>query len=1728
MSKSSPNSGLSNPFSTGGGGVTFEQLVGTSYLVSLLAGHIPRGLDRGITKEVKFQHRWSRCLLDDVVIISTDGDIERKLALQVKHDLTFSDSASNKIFADVIDDCWKTFGSSLGWQFNQDIDRIGIGLGVYQNKIDKHFRPLLEWARTSTDSAEFLRKVSLSTSSSTEKQKYLKIIRNLLSKSKGSDIADDEIWRFLRCLVVIHFDLENAGSRDSTQCWNCLLDRIKNRNEGQAKSLFNVLTSIVAEYARSAGSVDVSALRTKITSRSIALKDQPNFISDLNHLREHCNAVLESIPDTIGDKVHLPRIKILNQLEASIKEKEIVAIIGEPMVGKSVLLKLLANRLRSEGEIIALSTDRLSGATLENFLHDIHIQNDFQDILFAVGNVPFRCILIDGLERATDKDKRRVLNDLIIKIRKYNESMLAEGGHHDNCWKIVFTCRRLEAINVISHLETRKNLTDNSLKIVEVGLLSDKEVGEVAIQLPKLKDLASQGHLKDILSRPLILDILTLPDISLPPEAVPSTLTETWLLDWFWKEVVRLADKLRQGRGDPDKREQLVIRIAKQSSNGDRFISVTNDMDSVALSGLVSDRLLLRKGNHIRFAHDVLEDWALTILLKHHKDDIPRFLIQTGEPLWLVRAFRLYASEILEVEQSPKAWLNLLTTLEDKSTLSPRWYQTTLTAPLFSPLLNEILPKILPHLFEKDGALLSKLLMALRTICVQPNPTAYLLFGDLPQIELEKYLAYLTIPIWKQWIPVIQLMLQNPGVIKGKVAFEFSYVAEKWMTSTQKNPLFRKEIARLSLKILNDGLLQSLEDKPKNQYIKSVLWAANCIPEIVDDFLKKEALRVWRKKLGFEELVLKEEGWIPICMHLPKTAVDILEAILCKKIEPDRFGRHDHLFMHLGIGFTGWNPPTYLKGPFLALVRLHPDEGLDLIRRITNHATRCWKMEAELKQHRRPISQLLKLKSGTIKVWGDDHVFCWYRFPSSAPDTITCALMGLEYWMNEQLKKGTDPEELFERVLKDTESVAVVGVCSSVALANEKLCREAIIPILENPAFWLMDIYRLSEDLCAESSVNMFSSNFSLGNNKGDYKILLDLARQRHRKLDIRSFVLPILLSQSKEVSKRLHNATRAFPDKPPFFYEDEKKNDSLVQRRIETCKICAKQGERENYETFETGAKGQIGIRFKLPAQLEEQQKEERKFIEERNKFYSFQGWSMDLLDKGETGQAFAIESAVEYAEDLVRQDNPSYQPKNFLEDSERQARAIATFAAALLIRQWQWVEKNDYGSWCREQLIIAAERPGPPAGFHDEVSRFSMGYRRSAARAFPILLLKYPKDRKTRKAIYALALHRNDEVRYYLFNGLRTLWATNQKVIWKCINTAIRSSRKKAIDHKFWFLKKQPGVSVAWKNYANIRRLIARTNKISLSILIRLYPKSIRNCSYSEIDTHCLQSILHSLPSDSQITQIPSSNRLVNFLEELLLFTINTYIHFEKEDKHHNEWVHNNWNHLLFPIVANALLRIPQDIAEAKLFNPIVNNWEKAPAIMKETLRQLILSGPQPELEDRLIELWLRMGDRVLSSARCESLGDYLSNEMRDILGLLIFTDPTGTVKWNIQEWAPLKKVAHFITRWCNTVGHHPDCFRSLVRLLKTIGFSLIPEFGISWLHNCILSVDNREDFFERNRNASLLAELLSDSYSKQELSIKQNPETLKQFAFLVDNVAEQGESVAIRLQKRLQGTI
>lgn len=253
----SKQSAIASPFSTGGGGIRFEWLVATSYLVSLLRGEGARGLPAtGTVVEVRLQQATQGYPVDDVVIVASRGTHQSKLALQVKHSLSFS---VNPLFCKVMGVCWRHFTSST---FDRQGDYIGIAIGEGSNiqKVRTHLKELLEWARTHRTSRSFYAQVGKFQS----KQKILDDISKALDIGASRHIGQDRLWLFIRSLVVLSFDFDSTGSRDSTDCWNALRAVARRRSPKDAAALFDSLYSLVSRYSKMGGEIDYDTLCSEL------------------------------------------------------------------------------------------------------------------------------------------------------------------------------------------------------------------------------------------------------------------------------------------------------------------------------------------------------------------------------------------------------------------------------------------------------------------------------------------------------------------------------------------------------------------------------------------------------------------------------------------------------------------------------------------------------------------------------------------------------------------------------------------------------------------------------------------------------------------------------------------------------------------------------------------------------------------------------------------------------------------------------------------------------------------------------------------------------------------------------------------------------------------------------------------------------------------------------------------------------------------------------------------------------------------------------------------------------------------------------------------------------------------------------------------------------------------------------------------------------------------------
>ena len=161
---SSAKKQLSNPFSTGGGGVNFETRVQASFVVLMLAGGSIPCFPDCVIKRIKLQGKYSGYDTDDfIVFVEKQGNgQEKKFLGQVKHSISITQG--DAVFRNVIQAAWNDFNNPK--LFTRGEGSIALITGPLTATDTRDVREILEWARSSESSSEFFTKVGLANFSS--------------------------------------------------------------------------------------------------------------------------------------------------------------------------------------------------------------------------------------------------------------------------------------------------------------------------------------------------------------------------------------------------------------------------------------------------------------------------------------------------------------------------------------------------------------------------------------------------------------------------------------------------------------------------------------------------------------------------------------------------------------------------------------------------------------------------------------------------------------------------------------------------------------------------------------------------------------------------------------------------------------------------------------------------------------------------------------------------------------------------------------------------------------------------------------------------------------------------------------------------------------------------------------------------------------------------------------------------------------------------------------------------------------------------------------------------------------------------------------------------------------------------------------------------------------------------------------------------------------------------
>lgn len=231
---------LSNAFSTGGGGGSFERRIQAVFLLALLVDGVSPILNTPIER-IAFQAQHLRCAVDDMVVFSTSG---AKLLCQMKHSLSVT--AKDATFQEVMLAAWHDFCAET---FSKDRDKIALFTGfIAKDSIDA-LRYLHDQAVAAADADDFFSRMEQAQFTSQAAREKLEVIRSSLQQANGgAAISQHTLWQFCKCFLLEIFDLDYEESINRTLAQTLIRCKVTQ----DARLIWSYLTDRCATYNQQA------------------------------------------------------------------------------------------------------------------------------------------------------------------------------------------------------------------------------------------------------------------------------------------------------------------------------------------------------------------------------------------------------------------------------------------------------------------------------------------------------------------------------------------------------------------------------------------------------------------------------------------------------------------------------------------------------------------------------------------------------------------------------------------------------------------------------------------------------------------------------------------------------------------------------------------------------------------------------------------------------------------------------------------------------------------------------------------------------------------------------------------------------------------------------------------------------------------------------------------------------------------------------------------------------------------------------------------------------------------------------------------------------------------------------------------------------------------------------------------------------------------------------------
>lgn len=1046
--------------------------------------------------------------------------------------------------------------------------------------------------------------------------------------------------------------------------------------------------------------------------------DQRFYIPELERIKAISQQSLELVANTI-DGIHLSRPTLHKKFEGKLNSGRFIQITGLSGTGKSVLLRQIVESKVNGFPFLFIKSNQLIESN--NWLEYVHRNglpsfsiSEWLISLEAVGGVPI--VFIDGIDRISENSKP-IIEELIRTV--FDNSDLTN-------WKIVTTLRDtgLEPLKVwIGTL--LKNIT---IQTLNVDLLNDDECNELAQQIPSISGmLLRDSKVKNIIRRPFFAKVLTsLNANGFEPESESELIVEWWERGGF--------DATGQAIYNRQDLLKTISEIKSQNlSNGvkRRDIQPIDALDSLVVDGIVR---VNTKSSTIDFTHDIFFEWALLyVLLEEEKEWLSK-IESFGQPPFIARVVELLAQrEFIDGE-----WNSHLLHPKFKE-LRSQWLRAWVIGPIGHPKFIELSNEYTEALLENDFDLFNKLLTWFQAEKTKANP----IFLKQPD-KLEMAIQYpwpSDVLQWKTLLEYIVKLIPSttpkvyPKILKNfevwqylgvhissnKVSKMVLDISVQWLLEISESERTGNWRQIVNLKDFHFGLINlilvSTQSDPSyiESYLNFLLSQSEVSKEIYAHIIGASSIITQHHPKLLANLTLKF-----LLDELPKTCIErketeyqranqYLQELLAKpegqrsKKEQSKIHRyrlHLHQSPYQQIQNSDWEnlsikyesrifyPSSPLKEPFFSLLNHSEDDGLQLIRNLSNHAIQAWKQLYEISEQT-PLSTIVEFPWGIQEFWGNEKEYIWKK-PVWINNAISSAYMVLENWCFDQLEKGRDFDELIEKITSGHESVAILGVVSVLAL-NRQIISGSMLPVVTNFKVLELDKYRFQQD-SQEPSVTLTSFTAQKGYQKDIEAVRNNYNREGHKsslKFLLRNYFID---PKFRELTRdKLSN----FKAGLPFNFEKEKTEDSSINYLEERANFYAEYVNPNNY-SYEEDAENQISFIFSHPHDRKQLESKESRKLTESALCSCIALWAEKSLEANEIQNNYTIESVLDFLTSIEEKSLflDSYDVHNDLY-TLKSAKQSAFSALATMILVFRADRKKDDLEWARIIINQAVQLP-------------------------------------------------------------------------------------------------------------------------------------------------------------------------------------------------------------------------------------------------------------------------------------------------------------------------------------------------------------------------------------------------------------------------------------------------